>query len=146
MSTWVLVAHRAGARLFERQGRELRLVQAIENPAGRIQDQDLETGSHRTFDSHAQGRSARDSAASPHQRAALSFARDLAKLLEDARLSGAATSIVLVAEPHFLGLLRGELSAASLRLVAATVPKDLYAEGAHQLTKRIADVLPTSLL
>jgi protein required for attachment to host cells len=142
MSTWVLVAHRTGARLFEHKGRELSLIQSIDHPAGRIEDHDLETGPQRTFDRHAQGRQAADRGSSPHERAAVSFARDLAKVLEEGRSSKGVKRIVLVAEPHFLGLLRAELGTAVGALVSHTVPKDLYAVNASDVLGHLEGVLP----
>lgn len=127
MSTWVLVAHRTGARLFEHKEGKLELLRSIEHAAGRVEDHDLETGPRRTFDSHAQGRHAADRGDSLHERSATSFAHELAKLLEAGRSGSGVRRIVLVAEPHFLGLLRAELAGATAALVTATVPKDLYA-------------------
>jgi protein required for attachment to host cells len=143
MSTWVLVAHRTGARLFEHKGRKLELLRTIENPAGRIEDHDLETGPQRTFDSHAQGRHAADRGGSLHERAATTFAHELAKLLEAGRSGSGVQRIVLVAEPHFLGLLRAELGGETAALVTATVPKDLYAVSEADVLGHLDGVLPS---
>jgi protein required for attachment to host cells len=142
MSTWVLVAHRTGARLFEHKGHELSVLKNIDHPAGRIEDHDLETGPQRNFDSHAQGRHAADRGDSRHERAAVHFARDLAKLLEEGRLTKGVERIVLVAEPHFLGLLRAELGGNVGELVTASVPKDLHAVSAPDVLRHLDGVLP----
>ncbi len=123
MSTSILVANRTGARLFHRTGKNLRLLWSLENPAGRLRDQDIEAGaSKRTYDSHARGH---DPATSPHEQAAVTFAKELAEELRRERLRGGANRIVLVAEPHFLGLLRGELDVPTGARVIAMVTKDL---------------------
>jgi len=143
MSTWVLVAHRTGARLFEHKGRELALLRSIENAAGRVEDHDIETGPQRTFDSHAQGRHAADRGDSVHERAATTFAHELARLLDEGRSRSGVKRIVLVAEPHFLGLLRAELGGATAALVTATVSKDLYAVNVADVLGHLDGVLPS---
>ncbi len=142
MSTWVLVAHRTGARLFEHKGQELSVLKSIDHPAGRIQDHDLETGPQRNFDSHAQGRHAADRGDSRHERAAVHFAHELAKLLEEGRLTAGVKRIVLVAEPHFLGLLRAELGGEVAALLTTSVPKDLHAVSASDVLRHLGGVLP----
>jgi protein required for attachment to host cells len=122
MTTWILVANRAGARIFDRDGRKLRLIRTIDHPEGRRSDQDIEPGPRRTFDSHAQGHDARSS---PHEQDAESFARGLAAELLLGRTQHRVDRIVLVAEPHFLGLVRQELDDETSRLVVGTLPKDL---------------------
>lgn len=142
MSTWVLVAHRTGARLFEHKGHELSVLKSIDHPAGRSEDHDIEGGPQRSFDSHAQGRHAADRGNSPHERAAVHFAQDLAKVLEEGRLTKGVNRIVLVAEPHFLGLLRAELGSATAELVTASVSKDLHAVSGADVLKHLQGVLP----
>ncbi len=143
MSTWVLVAHRTGARLFEHAGLQLDLLRSFDHPAGRVEDQDVETTtSKRTFDSHAQGRYAADRKNSPHERAAVSFAHELAQMLEEGRSRKGVNRIVLVAEPHFLGLLRAELGDAVGALVTATVTKDLHAVSASDVLRHLEGALP----
>jgi hypothetical protein len=83
MSTWVLVAHRTGARLFEHKGHELSLIKSIDHPAGRIQ---TTTRSRPTakFPTATLGRHAADQD-SRHERCG--SARTTAELLEDGRLT-----------------------------------------------------------
>ena len=42
-TTWILIAHRGGARLFEHTGRSagLKLLQDIPHPEGRLKNQDI---------------------------------------------------------------------------------------------------------
>lgn len=122
MTTWVLVANRTGARIFHRDGRTLRLIRTIDHPEGRKADQDIETGPQRTFDSHTQGN---DPRSSPHEHDANAFAKAIAAELHLGRTERGVDRLVLVAEPHFLGLVRQELDDGTKALVVATVPKDL---------------------
>ena len=137
MSAWVLVANRTGARIFERAGRNLTLVRSIQHPAGRLRDQDIEQGeSERTFDKHARGRA---HTASPHEHAAERFAAALANDLRHGRLEHGVDRLVLVAEPHFLGLLRGKLDDTTAKLVVGAVPKDLAEVDVNALPEHLDD-------
>jgi protein required for attachment to host cells len=138
MATWILVANRTGARVFHHRGRQLTLLKTFDFPAGRVRDQDLEAGQQaRSYDSHGAGRQAQGRDSSPHEHAARQFARDLAGHLEQARLDNATNKIVLVAEPHFLGLLREAIDKDTLTLVTASVPKDLAAVAPDHLSEHL---------
>lgn len=140
MTTWVLVANRTGARIFDRDGYKLTLVSSYEHPAGRKRDQDIEAASaHRTFDKHARGRTHQES---PHEHSAEAFAKELAGELARGRTEHGVQRLVLVAEPHFLGLVRQELDAPTAKLVAATVPKDLAGTDLDFVKAQLGGVAP----
>lgn len=142
MTTWVLVAHRAGARLFDKNGRELSLVASIENDDGRRKDQDFEADRPgRTFDRHGPGRHSKSREESPKERAAANFARTLARRLEKGRVSEGVTRLLLVAEPHFLGMLRNALDGPTSALVDGTVTKDLAQVADRDVADHLAPVL-----
>ncbi len=143
MTTWVLVTDRTSARFFEKRGASLTLLERIEFPEGRVADQNIESGApHRTFDRHAHGRQGDDRGDSPHERAAARFASRLALHLESSRERGAFDQLVLVAEPHFLGLLRSELSDPVRALVVASVQKDLHATPEEGVLQHLESVFP----
>ncbi len=140
MTTWVLVANRTGARIFDRDGRKLRLVRSIEHPSGRQRDQDIEAESpHRSFDKHASGRTHQ---ASPHEHSAERFAKELASELGRGRTEHGVERLVLVAEPHFLGLVRQELDPPTAKILATTVPKDLAGADIDVVQAQLGDVAP----
>jgi protein required for attachment to host cells len=139
MATWILVANRTGARIFVRAARKLGLVSEFDHPAGRPRDTDIEVGrAHRTFDRHRQGN---DPRSSPHEHSAEDFAKALAAELRVGRTERHVDRIVLVAEPHFLGLIRSELDDATSRLLASNVPKDLVKADVKEIEARVNDVL-----
>jgi protein required for attachment to host cells len=72
----------------------------------------------------------------------MSFAKDLAAELRLGRTERHVDRIVLVAEPHFLGLIRQELDDATSRLLASSVPKDLVKAGIEEIEARVNDILP----
>lgn len=141
---WVLVAHRGGARLFEvtPRGNPWRLVEEIDHPEGRLQDRNLgsdEPG--RGFDSHG-ARHSFEAEQGPAARIAQQFAKRLAATLDDAHGRRQFERLALVAEPHFLGLLRAALKPETAAAVHVSVNKDLGHLDMHQLSAHLADVLP----
>ena len=138
MTTWVLVANRTGARIFNRSGRKLVLNRSVEHPEGRVRDENIESGAkHRTYDQHARGHTGESS---PHERAAVGFARQLAGELSRARAEQGVDRIVLVAEPHFLGLVNAALDAPTEKIVVGTVQSDLAAASAEDVARRVDDL------
>ena len=125
---WIVVAHRAGARIFLRRGHApaLELVEAIEHPRGRLQERDL--GSDRpgrAYNSVGQSRHAMSNEHPMREHIAADFARELADKLQAGREARYFDALVLVAEPHLLGLLRAALDRATAALVSDTFTKDL---------------------
>lgn len=140
MSTWVLVANRTGARIFVRNERKLGLVNNLDHASGKRMDQDIEAGvPHRTFDQHGK---AHHDGSSPHEHSAESFAKELAAELRVGRSQKHVDRIVLIAEPHFLGLVRHELDDATAHLVTASVAKDLVKLDVKELEAHVNEALP----
>lgn len=125
---WILVAHRAGARLFEQSGRgqPLRLVESIDHPEGRLRKHDLDadTGG-RAFDRMGEHRHAVEPEHSATEHLAESFAKSLAVRLRQGREAGAFDQAVVVADPRSLGLIRGALDSFTAAVVERTLDKDL---------------------
>lgn len=139
---WVVVAHRAGVRIFNYVGADtpLEAVEAIDHPQGRLQSQE--------FESDAPG-SARVGARSgefeqhddPHEHVAKVFAKTIADRLEEGRNAHAYSGLLLVAEPRFLGMLNQALDPQTARLVRDTVNKDLYQVEARDLASHLGAAL-----
>lgn len=144
--TWILVAHDAGARLFENEGpgKGIELIEELDHPEGRERDRD--------FDSDRPGRSFRKNSAdprraamsrseTPHERAVSDFARTLAQKLQHGRTSNRYDRLVLVAPPRFLGLLRSSLDGPTARLVVGSLDKDLAAHKESELLEHLGEVI-----
>jgi len=128
MNTWILVADAWGARIFMTfdSGRALQLLQRFSHAQSRAMEADLVSerpGSGRSS-THAMPFSKE-----PHKNhkelEAVEFAGVLNDYLLDAAQKQQFASLVLVAPPHFLGILRAELDPALTRMISASVPKDL---------------------
>jgi len=126
-TTWILVANRGGASLFERTGKDdIRRVQDIPHSRGRLKNQDIDTDkSARTFDRFGQGRHATGVEHEPTEHVAEQFARSLADILNQGRVEHAYTGLILVAGPEFLGRLLKALDANTAANVTKTIDKNL---------------------
>lgn len=124
-SAWIVVAHRAGARIFERRSapREFLLIAELDNAEGRLKNTQLETD--RPGMARGQGGHGMNAKHSAHEHVATKFAAQIAEVLRTARNEHRIDRIVLMAEPHFLGMLRNSLDDVTRSLVVETVPKDL---------------------
>lgn len=127
-NTWVLVAHRAGARIFENQGpgQGLRLLENIPNPEGRLRDSEINSDKPgRAFDKFGSARHSMSKEHLPSEQLAMHFAKQLGDRLDKGRSQNQFDRLVLVAEPRFLGELRAALPVHTATLVSATVDRDL---------------------
>ena len=145
-TTWVLVAHEAGARVFENlgPGKGLQLLHGIDHPEGRLQDGDFDADRPgRSFrrDAGEARRSAMSRSEGPHERAVSDFARALAARLQHARTTGEYDRLVLVAPPKFLGILRSSLDAPTARCVVGSLDKDLATSDEKELVGQLGAVI-----
>ena len=143
-TTWVVVAHRAGARILEYPGpgKALRRVTALDHPDGRRKDGDFESDGPGSVS--AQGNDAHHTLAAgpgPHDRAAGEFARRIGATLTSARNRGDFRELVLVAEPRFLGMVRERLDAPTAQMIRGTVGKDLARVADRELAPHLEEVL-----
>ena len=145
-STWVLVAHEAGARLFENHGpgKGLELVEEVDHPEGRMRDGELVSDRPgRSFrkDSGDPRRASMSQTQGPHERLVATFARDLASRLQRGRVRNEYQRLVLVAPPRFLGLLRSSLDGPTAQLVVGSLHKDLAATKKAELIEHLGEII-----
>jgi protein required for attachment to host cells len=110
--TWVLVACASSAVLYDYVSRDsnthkpaLHVVEEFNHPDSRKKNTELVSdreGQYRSGSGHGNFVETSD----PHQFEAKAFAIELCKKLEQSRGANQFKSLVLVAEPHFMGLLR----------------------------------------
>lgn len=145
-NTWILVAHEAGARVFENRGpgKGLELLETIDHPEGRARDRDIVSDRPgRSFrkDSGDPRRASMSGSQGPHDRVVSNFARVLVDKLQRARMDNRYRRLVLVAPPRFLGLLRAALDAPTTQLVVGSVDKDLATRKEAELIEYLGDVI-----
>lgn len=73
----------------------------------------------------------------PKEVEAQHFARDLAALLDKGLADHAYEALVLVAPPHFLGLIKATLSDQVAKRVEATIDKDFAALAPREIERRV---------
>lgn len=129
-TTWILVANRSGASLFESNwpGETMRRLQDIPHPEGRLQNTEIDSDKPgRAFDSTGEGRHGMSKEHQATEKVAQQFAHELGELLNKSRNTNVYDKLVLIAEPKFLGLLRAALDSNTAALVVQTVNKELLA-------------------
>jgi protein required for attachment to host cells len=142
---WILVCDSARARLFEVEDGDpaWRAVDTFDHPKSRSRASAL-VGDH-SGQRSSQGPSVHHNAlapsSSPKEIEKGHFGHSLAKMLDQATRSKRFDRWVLVAPPHFLGMLRNELSPELQKQLMATVDKDLSHLDVHSLTQRLRDTV-----
>ncbi len=143
-TTWILIAHRSGARVFEAQPphRSLTLLEHIDHPQGRLQSQELDSDRPgRSHDSLGGQRHGMSSEQSRTEHLAVAFAAELAARLKTAHEAKRYEKLVLVAGPKMLGHLRDALDRQTAAVVSASLDKDLGEIPDHELASHLTDVL-----
>jgi len=137
--TWVLVGDGSRARLF-RVGprRDWELIRELEHPQTRAKARDLVTDREgRVKQSASAMRSAIQPTKPLHTIEAEHFAHSVARILESGLADNGYEQLVLVAPPHFLGLLRATIASTVAKRVELTLDKDFTALKPDELAERI---------
>ncbi|MBX7143160.1 MAG: host attachment protein [Oligoflexia bacterium] len=141
MNTWILVVSRAKAKIYETSSAKAspKLIQETQNPEGSMLEHNLVTD---RAGSAAHFRGAQHSALRPqhdkHELAFEKFAHQLSKALEEAKRLKKFERLVLVAEPHALGVMRTALASHKQLSIDHEIPNDLIEASATEIQNRIA--------
>jgi protein required for attachment to host cells len=144
-NVWVLVCDAAKARVFEiRDGDPTwHAVELALHDESRSKASALVGGPSGTRSS--EGRSVHHNAlapaSSPKEVEKQGFAHTLATTLDQAMRSARFRKWLLVAPPHFVGLMRKELTSELARHLLTTVDKDFNDLGVHELSERLRDAV-----
>jgi protein required for attachment to host cells len=125
---WFLVANRAEACLYEGNlGHDFHFVKRLKNPKGKYTEVELgdDNPPGRSFSSARTGtRHGFAPHTLKHETVAEQFARRIARTLAKDQSDQAFTELVVVAEPHFLGLLRMAFPEALAEKIVKKVPRE----------------------
>lgn len=147
MTAWILVSDTSRASLYSAELREddWSLVKTFAHPEGREMSREIEATSPpgRGQQGQAQGgrRTSLEPRTWPKEAEAQRFSQHLATYLEEALAKRQFDYLVLVAPPHFLGMLNGALGRQAAKHVRATVDKDLSMLGAAELHERLVETV-----
>jgi protein required for attachment to host cells len=144
MITWILVANATHAFVFSSEKREQdwTLVKTFEHPEGRELSSELDDTSQpgRMLKSKGTGvRSAAEPRTTPKEAEAEHYAKLLASYLDHATAKGEFQELVIVAPPHFLGVLHGTLGQQTAKHLKKTIHKDFAVFEGAEIRKRLLD-------
>lgn len=144
VTTWILIADGARARVLENTGpgKGVAEVAGLEFSDAHLRSRDIMADKPgRTFPSAGVGRSAMEPPTDPVEKRQSDFARSLAEALEKKRRQKAFDRLVLVAAPAALGHLRSMLSPQLRETVAGELAKDLTKVPNPDIPKHLVGVL-----
>ncbi|MDR5885894.1 host attachment protein [Vreelandella janggokensis] len=142
MTTYIVVADAARARIFTREALTLTEQESLVHAEGRLHEGDLVTDRPGADVHESNSTSARSSgeegAASKHENEL--FAKQVANHLYNARVGNSLEKLIMVAPPKFLGLLRDKLDGPTQELVIHTLSKDLSKASLTDIQTAVSDL------
>lgn len=141
---WIVAADAARARIFTIDGSNapLRALEQLVSPMAKLHNRDFNADRPgRVYDSHGEGRHAVGTHNSPKEQDAIRFAGEVVDFLEKGRTAEKFDRLFVVAEPHFLGLLRQAMKPALAQMVAVEINKDLSKASEQTIRDHLPDRL-----
>ncbi len=141
MTTYIVVADAARARIFTREALKLEEKENLVHAEGRLHEGDLITGATGAVDestSHTRRASRGDSVAL--DREAEIFAKQITERVYKARVDNRMDKLILVAPPRFLGVLRDKIDGPTSKLVIHTLDKDLTKASLDDIQEAVSDM------
>ncbi|MEH6397341.1 MULTISPECIES: host attachment protein [Alteromonadales] len=145
MSSWILVADSAHARLFNAETAKSALneIKSMIHPESRQHEQKLTSdlpgrqAGGATFSHHAVG-----GKTEPKEYEAVEFARDICRYLEAEYNAQKFSQLIVVAEPQFLGNLRKVMSDNVAKLITLEIDKDIVKQDIATIRGHLPTILP----
>ena len=132
---WYVVANRSGAVFYQTTRKaSFQFVERLKNPRGKLTEGELDSDAPGTgFSSAGEGtiHHGLDRTFKHHEGDARDFAKRIALTLDKALKEERFNELVLVCEPHFLGLLRATLSIGVREMIRHEVNRE-YAQGSDE--------------
>ncbi|MDR9437087.1 MAG: host attachment protein [Thiohalophilus sp.] len=125
-NTWVLVANASEARLFNLIKSDLERVKSFSHDESRMKGEDLASDRPGAYQSdvNREGHGSYAEPTNPKEHEKDRFARELADILNKARSENQFNELVIVASPHFHGLINQHLDDESSKKVSHHIEKD----------------------
>jgi protein required for attachment to host cells len=132
---YYLIANRLEANIYRSApGVQFKFLERLKNDSGRLMESDLDSDSPGTGWSSAGSGTIRhslDRTFHHHEKVLLDFSKKISDYLDHASLKDQFGELVLVCEPHFLGVLRSVLSARVKKLIRYEINRE-YLQGSDQ--------------
>ncbi len=138
--TWILAAESSRAKLYSSNSKIAPFIEVatLVHPESRMHEGDLVSDRNgNDGGSYGQGPHVFDNKTSAHKHEHMIFAKQIAERLEQGRNRGEFESLVLVAPPAFLGLLREHLNKSLLAMVSRQIHKNLVQQSPDILRDQI---------
>lgn len=141
MTTYIVVADAARARVFTRDALKLEEKDSLVHAEGRLHEGDLVTDRggdvHESMSTMARSAGGESVATEHHEEL---FAKEVVERIYQARVDNSMKKLILVAPPRFLGRLRDNLDGPSRKLVIHTLAKDLTKASLEDIQDAVSDL------
>ena len=143
-NTWILVANGSEAHLYatERIGDKMTCLKNFSHPESRAKGSELASDRPGHSQSKGTGRGTMGDPADPKYYEANRFAGELASELNAGRKTNNYRRLVLVAGPHFNGLLNTHLNEHTRAMVVNYINKDFTGSSERDLPQRLKKSIP----
>jgi protein required for attachment to host cells len=140
---WVVVADSRQARIFtaDKPLGAIEEIKSFDNPLARQHQQDLISDRPGRSVDVVMGGHGMETKNDAKQQQAIVFAKSLCQHLQSAHQAQEFNKLIIVASPHFLGLLRDNLASCCKSQVEHSIDKNLV----HMTTEEIRQHLPEKL-
>jgi protein required for attachment to host cells len=141
---WILVANQSEARIYTAETPRGALIEIdrLEHEVGHSREGDLKSDRPgRSFERMGTIRHAMETEVDPKEQEAMRFAKQISDYLESGQQRGRFDGLVLVAGPHFLGLLRKALGPVTAKLVTQEIAKNLVQYDAEAIRGHLPERL-----
>lgn len=136
--TWVLVADACDARIFSyEKGGELALIEELSHPESRLKGAAVASDRPGHYQSKGTGHGAFVAGSDPKEYEGERFAHQLAEYLDEGRRHNKYADLILVAAPHFHGVLNKSLNKHVKEMVTQAIEKDYAKVKEHDLAERL---------
>lgn len=134
-TTWILVANASFACLYETHlallfrtnghaEKNLTMIKSFNHEQSRKRTSDLVSDRQGSYISGTAGHGSFSEQTDPKLIEADRFARELAQVLEDGRIEESYSNLIIVAKPHFQGLLQKHMNHRLGKYINRTIEKD----------------------
>lgn len=142
MNTWIVVANLTDAKIYAlgKTKGELTLIQEIPHPEGRSKAGDVGYDKPGQFENPMHGQSETFERADPKTVETAHFAKQITASLEAGRNEHAFERLIIVAEPHFYGVLHSACNPHLQQMVHNHIKKDYYHLRPEQLYTMVIEL------
>ena len=149
MNTWILISNASEAQVYrtnnnlvmDRNQHRPELIKQLQHPGSRDKEADLISDRAGYFHGKNEGHGDFIEPTDPKDTEANRFARELAELLEEARIEKSFEQLIVVAPPQFHGLLNKHMNKNVSRMIKKHIEKDYTKDNINDLIDHLQTYL-----